>query len=649
MNTIMWMQVEQKGHWARRLLAPAAIGIALLAPVAAQAQEAALVVHLLDYVSVDYAGAVKDGQVAGADEFKEMTEFVSNIRAGVEKLPETPQKPSLESSAEALAKLVEAKAPPAEVAAAATALRQALIGAYGIAVGPRRAPDLARAATLYAEHCAGCHGATGLGDGPLAKGLDPAPANFHNAARQQQRSVHGLFNTLSLGVPGTSMRAFTELPDADRWALAYLAANWGPAGADVARGESLWKSGRLHAEFKSQSDIAGQSTREVTANLGEDGASVLAYLRHNPAALEQARPNPFAFTREKMAESLALYRQGDADRAVSTALTAYLEGFELVEASLSAVNADLMKRVERLMIGYRNALKTGVPVAQAQSLASEIDAALVDSEHALAGESLSPAASFLTSFVILFREGLEAVLVVAALFAFLRRSGQSHALPYLHGGWILALVAGALTWYVANRLVQVSGANREVTEGLAGLVAAAMLVYVGIWLHGKSNAQAWQGFLMEGAKAVKPGAAWGLALMAFLAVYREVFETVLFYEALWTQAPDQGHWILIGLAAAALSLAGVTWAMLRFSLRLPMGLFFGASGILLAVLAVILAGNGVRSLQEAGLLPVTPVNFVTIGWLGIHPSIQALGTQIVLTVVLVVLLRASSRKGAPAT
>lgn len=638
------------GTWARaqRRLAFVMLCTALFAPFGASAQDPALLVHLLDYIAVDYAGAVADGKVANADEYKEMSEFAATVLGGVATLPETAQKASLAADAQALAKQVESKASGAQVASAATALRQALVAAYRIAIGPGRAPDLARASARYAQHCARCHGASGQGDGVLANGMDPAPANFHDGKRQEQRSIHGLYNTLTLGVAGTPMRAFKELSDADRWALAYLAANWGHADTDVARGQSLWAAGRLKSAFKSQSDIAGQSSLEVNGKWGDDGVSVLAYLRRNPAMLDLGKARPLDFAREKIAESLALHRKGDEDAAVRAALTAYLEGFELVEASLAAVDGNLMRRVEGLMIGYRNALKSGVPAAQAQLLAEGIDTALAQSERTLSSASLSPTASFIASFVILFREGLEAVLVVTALFAFLRRSGQGHALPYLHGGWIVALLAGAFTWYAANRLIQVSGAHREVTEGLAGLVASAMLVYVGIWLHGKANAQAWQGFLLRGAKAVKPGAAWGLALMAFLAVYREVFETVLFYEALWTQAPEQGHWILAGLAAAALGLAGVTWAMLRFSLRLPLGLFFGASGILLAVLAVILAGNGVASLQEAGWLPVTPVNFFTVGWLGIHPSWQALGTQFVLALLLAVLLRSSSRRGASA-
>ena len=201
-----------------------------------------------------------------------------------------------------------------------------------------------------------------------------------------------------------------------------------------------------------------------------------------------------------------------------------------------------------------------------------------------------------------------------------------------------------LTWFVATRFMEASGASREITEGVTGLVAAAMLLYVGFWLHDKSHAQAWQRYLMGRARAIGSGAAWGLALTSFLAVYREVFETVLFYQALWAQAPGREAALIGGLATALVALAVVTWAMLRLAIRLPLGLFFGASGILLAVLAVVLAGNGVAALQEAGVIPVTPVPFFNFGWLGIHANAQSLAAQAVLAVIVVAILLRSRRR-----
>jgi high-affinity iron transporter len=627
-----------------RRIACAAFFACALASHAAPASDPAMLVHLLDYISVDYAGAVADGKVKSADEFKEMNEFAAHVAEGVARLDANAQRDSLEASAAALVRLVASKAPAADVAAAASALKQSIVSAYGVAIGPSAVPDLKRAAVLYAEHCSGCHGTTGLGDGPLARGMDPAPANFHDGGRQSQRSVHGLYNTITLGVAGTAMRAFAELSTADRWALAYFAANLASPPEALVRGRLLWDEGHQRGQFTSQAAIAGPTSAQVRERSGDDAADVLAYLRSDPARLEAGRAQPLEHARAKIQQSMELYSRGQGRAAQEAALSAYLEGFELVEASLATVDEPLMRSIERLMIDYRNALKSELPLAEVRPLSRRIDTALSEAQARLAQSGLSPLASFTASFIILLREGLEALLVVVALAAFLRRGGQAHALPYLHLGWIGALVLGALTWLAAAHLIEVSGASREITEGVTGLIAAAMLLYVGFWLHDKSHARAWNEFVMAGAKAVQPGAAWGLALMAFLAVYREVFETILFYEALWIQAEGEAMPILAGLGAAVLALAAIGAAMLRYSVRLPLGLFFGASGILLAVLAVVLAGNGVASLQEAGWLPTTPVPFVTLTWLGIHPNAQSLGVQLVLAIAVVALLRMSSRK-----
>lgn len=631
---------------ARRLLAIALGLVALQAAGAAAPPDAAAVVHLLDYIAVDYPGAVAAGKVRDEGEYLEMVEFAGNVRASIDRLPAHARKPDLEKRSAGLAELIASRAAEGAVATAASELKRLLVDAYRIPIGPRHVPDLARGALLYLQHCAGCHGGAGRGDGPLAQGLDPAPSDFADRERQARRSIHGLYNTITLGVAGTAMRAFPSLSEADRWALAYLTSSWGAGDEEVARGRAAWAAGRHRGAFASQAAIAGRTREEIASALGSEAADVLAYLRREPSALAQAKRPPLEVARDKVRESAALHAAGRADEAVQAALAAYLEGFELAETALATVDAAQVRRIEAAMMDYRSALKAATR-EQVASRADALDEMLEDAARAISGTSLSPAAAALASFLILLREGLEAVLVVAALLAVVRRGGSPRSARYLHAGWIAALALGLATWAAATWLVEVTGAGREVTEGIAALAASAMLLYVGFWLHGKSHARAWQAFVMRGATAGR-GTAWGLALMAFLAVYREVFETVLFYQALWTQAPGAGTAIAAGFVAGTAALAAITWALLRYSVRLPMGLFFGASGVLLAALAVVLAGNGVAALQEAGVVPASPVAFVTIAWLGIHPNAEALLTQLAMAAAVVVLFVLSRRRAAHA-
>jgi high-affinity iron transporter len=200
----------------------------------------------------------------------------------------------------------------------------------------------------------------------------------------------------------------------------------------------------------------------------------------------------------------------------------------------------------------------------------------------------------------------------------------------------VALLLGGLTWVVSSELISISGAQREVTEGVTALVSSAVLLYVGFWLHSKSSAAQWNAFIKQQMSGAARGGAWfSVGLVAFLAVYREVFETVLFYQALWVQSDGAARTaVLAGLASGMVALVALAWLIIRFSVRLPLGLFFGASSALLAVMAVVFAGQGIAALQAAGRLPVNPVSFPTIPLLGIYPNLQGLMLQILLVVVI---------------
>ncbi|HVF33773.1 MAG TPA: FTR1 family protein, partial [Candidatus Saccharimonadia bacterium] len=265
-----------------------------------------------------------------------------------------------------------------------------------------------------------------------------------------------------------------------------------------------------------------------------------------------------------------------------------------------------------------------------------IGQSLDEVERAL-GAPGSRTATALSAFLILFREGLEAILVVAAVLALVLRSGQREAVRYVHLGWAGALVAGALTWFAARALVDVSGAAREVTEGVSALLASAILLYVGFWLHGKSHAQAWNAFISRHLKgAMTSRAVWALAGVSFLAVYHEAFETVLFYETLWAQEGEAGGGsIVLGFAAALVALLVVGVAIFRYGMRLPIGPFFAISALLMAILAVVFAGQGIAALQEAGVVDASVVAFPRIEWLGIHPTAQTLAAQAVALAVVV--------------
>jgi high-affinity iron transporter len=445
----------------------------------------------------------------------------------------------------------------------------------------------------------------------------------------EQRSVYGLYNAIALGVKGTAMAPFGGLTESERWALALYVAGFPGTAEERARGAALWKAGKGRQALPDLVNLTTLSAGELRDRFGPEAAAIQAYLVAHPDALAQGKPGPIDVALARVGEAVAAYRGGDRAAAQQLAIKAYLEGYELIETSLSNIDEARMHEGERDMAALRDLIRAGAPVAEIEAQAERVTAMLERARETLDAGALSPATTFTSALVILLREGLEALLVVAAIIAFLIKANRRDALAWVHAGWASAVALGLVTWVVATYAIEVSGAHREITEGVTGILAALMLVYVGYWLHGKSSTRAWQSFIRESVgSALAARTLWTLAGVSFLAVYREMFETVLFYQALWVQAGESGRGALAGgVAAGAAALAAIGWGIFRYSLRLPLGLFFNAMSALMCVLAVVLAGKGVAALQEAGVIGADPVAFVALPLLGVYPTVQTLSAQ----------------------
>lgn len=613
-----------------------------------QTAPAQTVWRLLDYLAVDYSGAVQDGKVVSEAEYKEMIEFSRSARERIALLPVTPAKMGLQQQAAALEKLIAAKASPEQVATAARAVASDLIKAYPVPLAPTSTPDWARGKALFTQHCASCHGATGDGKGPDAADLDPPAIAFIDESRARERSIFALYQVIEQGLDDTSMRSFAELPSGDRWALAFYVGSFAYPEDRAAAGEKIWTSDAALRSDMTLEKLVSTTPAAIAASMGEDKAKdMVAYLRRHPEAIAAQRVDgSLTVARAKLNEALAAYVRQDRKAATDLALSAYLDGFEPVEPVLSARDNALMVRIETAMAALRTGISKGEPVETVRGHVQALDDLFAQAEMALGSSQSSAMSSFLAAFTILVREGLEAILIVIAMITFLIKAERRDVLPYVHGGWIAALAGGAATWAAATWLVNISGASRELTEGFGSLFAALVLLWVGIWMHGKSNAQAWQRYIREKlTHALNRSSAWFLFLLAFVVVYREVFETILFYAAIWSQG--NGGSVLAGAGAAVAVLAIVAYVMMRFSRRLPIGEFFAYSSILIAVLAVVLIGKGVSALQEAGYLPIAFLSgFPRIEILGVYPTREGLIAQILMAALLFIGFRANTVKAA---
>jgi len=596
-------------------------------PYAADAQTAW---RLLDYIAVDYAGAVDHGVVSSPAEYAEQQEFAATVSARIAALPEKPGKTALIDQADALRKAIASKAEARDVAEASHRLAASLLAAYPVPLAPARTPDFAHGAELFQQNCVACHGATGHGDGPAAKALATPPIAFTDQDRARERSVFSLYQIVTQGVDGTPMPSFASLSDDDRWSLALYVSHFAVPDPVAAAGEGLWQhDANMHKEVPDLTSLVTTTPSALGKRIGQQQADeIMGYLRRHPDVLApKVSVSSLSVVREKLKASLTAYRAGDKPGASTLALSAYLDGFEPIEPLLGTRDGALLEHIEGSMGEYRAAIEHGASVDDLTNREQVLSNLLDDAEAALSPHASSSLSTFIGAATILLREGLEALLIVVAMVAFLRKAERMEVMPYVHAGWTGALAAGFLTWIVATWMIGISGASRELTEGFGSVFAAVVLLSIGIWMHGKSQAGQWQRYIRERmATALSGRSAWFLFGLAFIVVYREVFETILFYAALWT--PGSGAALLAGAVTACIALAIIAWALLRYSRILPIAKFFNYSSWLMAILTVVLAGKGIAALQEAGIVGIRPLAGVPrLELIGVFPTLQSIAAQ----------------------
>lgn len=611
----------------------------IIASTVSAQDQAKRLVSVLDYLGSDYKNAVNDGKVINPDEYGEMQEFSKRTQELLNQLKQADgaDKAGVEPIIKSLTAQIENKAEPTVIAELARSAKQRVISAYNIVPYPKQLPSLASGHTLYVENCAQCHGATGKGDGPGTSSMNPKtppPANFTDPERMAGLSPFKAFNTASFGVEGTAMASFAAFTEEQRWQVAFYVMSLRFSSEQARRGAALIDEKKLPSDLISVANLATHSDEQLSEQIKryfDQEASVndvLAYLRRG--LIDQKPADPLVLTRNLVRESASLYAGGEKDKAYQKAVDAYIDGYELAEPALFAKDASFGRALEALFTEYRNAIKQGVAPEEIDKRRAEIEARLDRADEILARtDEYSAIYFFLNSALIIVREGLEATLVLAAILAMLKVMGATDAVRYIHLGWILALFAGGLTWLATQTVLTFSGQNRESMEGFISVFAAVALFYVGYWLHTKSEAKRWQAFIRGKVENVLSGKKLlGLIGISFFAVYREAFEVVLFYQALWLQNENGHHLILSGFIAGLALLVVLTFGILKLGLNVPLKYFFGATGTLLYIVAFIFAGNGIKELQAAGWVSTTPLKFPPQApLLGIYPTLETVAAQ----------------------
>jgi high-affinity iron transporter len=528
------------------------------------------VVAAASLAAKEYALGVtpKGGQIVQPEEVDEAKLFIQQAQFDVATLPSA-ARVSAGHALTRIAEMLDRLAPPDSVALVIDTLVGRITAAAGgpkvIEQLPARPPSLERGAVVYRERCAACHGESGRGDGPKAKTLKgPPPSNFTDPAVMGGTPMLEIFRRIAIGVPGTAMPEFGE-------------------------------------------DLSV-----------EDRWAVAAYV----AAIQyggSATAATFAAVRRQVDSALAF-------RSDKIAFDAYLT-FEQVETEVRAKNGGVASELETTF-GWLRTRVAHADEAERRAIRERLLAGLERAERVVADRP-SPMSLFVTSFFLLVREGFEAILIVAALMTFLAKAGASERRRDVARGAWLAVAASLLTWALVELLFQVTPGQGDAIEGGTLLLAAVVLFYVSYWLLSKIEAAKWTAFVRgKMQSALSSGSGVALSAVAFLAVYREGFETILFYKALFTSAGASTVPVLAGIAVGSVGLVVVYMVINQLGLRVAMKPFFAVTGVMLYYMAFVFAGKGIAELQEGRILPLTViVRAPRIPVLGSYPTLESLAVQ----------------------
>lgn len=372
----------------------------------------------------------------------------------------------------------------------------------------------------------------------------------------------------------------------------------------------------------------------------------------------QVSPDAAGQLLARLDEAAARYGRGARGETLALLDHAYFDHFEGqgLEAAIGARAPGRKTAIEARFIRIRGLISAGAPP---ETVAGEIDILRREIGEAIAllSRSGGPWQAVFAGALIIVREGFEAILILTALLTYLVRAGHRDRTRTVYGAAGVAIVASLLTALALRSLTRLAAQHEELLEGVTMLMAAAVLVYVSYWLTSKTETRRWQSYLDSKVQAsLGTGRVAALWAAAFLAVYREGAETVLFYHALLAGTGDTRA-VLAGLGIGALVLAGL-FALLRTGARrVPMHAFFAWTSLLLYAMALVFAGRGIRALQAAGAVGASPTPWpLTADWFGLYPTWEGVGVQLLLlaaaaVALLVVLVgrRRSGEHGAPAS
>jgi high-affinity iron transporter len=494
---------------------------------------------------------------------------------------------------------IKSKKDPGVIRSEVNAINAGILKKFNIQLSetPSESVSLENGRFLYMSNCKICHGVAGQGDGPLTPQLDPKPAVLADPqlTGDQFSKPFDNFQIINVGIANTAMLGWADqFSEKELWDLTYFIRTFSNENVKL---PLLVSQGSTADSGKSRESATQKIFKEVFLLLDQ---------------------------------SLKAYREDRTGDASESAFDAYL-AYEQVESPLITKRRELGLKLESSFGRLQAEIKRKAPIGLVDKIGQDITNDLKEAQQILSQE-IGYTGLFIQSFSIIVREGFEAILIIAALITFLIKSRNRDKLKAIYTGVLIGIVASFLTAYILQGILDISLASQEMMEGIIMLFAVVVLFYVSYWLVSKIETAKWQSYITGKMQhAVTTGSAFTLSLVAFLSVYREGFETVLFYKALYLYAGDSTAGIIPGFIAGTAVLAVVYFLINSLGMRIPVKWFFVITSVFLYYMAFMFMGKGLHELQMGGAMSMTLADFAPeIPWLGMYPTWETFIGQMVL-------------------
>lgn len=616
----------------------------LIAGDGSPAKDIRTVISLIDYIGNDYKNAVKEGKVVNVNEYAEMNEFINkamNLFNTVGLKINAGERIEISGELKKLKSFIENKYSEEEVSNSAAKIKSAILRLNLIEVSPANWPDIQNGENVFQDNCASCHGEKGNGEGIAGRLLNPKPANFLNDTLMKNLSPFQIYNTIRLGISGTGMVPLNQLSDKEVWDAAFYVSSLRYKDKYKLTEDSLRKLYDKVSANISLEDVSTLSDKllfeKIGINSNEDALELAALRLHKTTAQKNLSINVAS---TYLTDVINYYQKNEYDKASDKALSAYLEGIEPFEQQLQSINSKLKDELEAAMyllradISERKSLEIiKNDIAKAQTLISEAN-------NELQNKNYTFGFAFIFAASIILREGIEAFLIIITILGVLKSINADKAIKWVHGGWIFAFILGLLSMFFVSLIVSINAQSRELMEGAGALFAVTMLLYIGFWLHSKTEAKKWKEFVEHKImRLVNSKNMFGLAVISFVVVFREAFESVIFLSAIELQLGDSGKsGIYFGAVSSLIIVLLLAWAALKFAVKLPVMKLFKYSAVTIVILSIVLTGKGVHAFQESGYMSITQIPIKSsFPLIGLYPTIETTSMQLFVLMLTIVL------------